>query len=420
MHLREALDTIPQLVWSALPDGSMDYYNRRWLEYTGLNETQSAGWGWIVAVHPDDAGRLTASWPPVPAQGETGGIAARLRGADGRYRWFLFRAAPLADDNGRIVKWLGTSTDIDDRKLAEQERLFNIVKTVPDVVWEASLGAGSSHPTVDYVSPNIERLLGYSPTGLLEVPDSWRRVVHEEDRERAIRELMEILRAGIGGTLQIRCVAADGRVPWLESKIATIYDDSGRPSGVHGVTTDITDRKRTEDLQRTERCVLEMMASGGPLAKVLDELILMVESRCEGLRCSISLAGDDHEAARAAGLHRWRSMPILSSSGELLGTFDVRHLDTPPWGRFEQQLVEATTRMAGIGIERHRAQERLRRSEAYLYPLKDERSFDAAVQRIHDDDRAKAKSKRFEILWRASLLFGAVLEQSKKVPYADG
>jgi formate hydrogenlyase transcriptional activator len=113
------VDAIPTLAWAARSDGSADFFNKRWLDYTGLSAEQARDWGWTAALHSEDLNRLVDYWRSVLASGEAGEIEARLRRFDGVYRWFLFRATPSLDSDGRIVKWFGTNTDIEDRKRAE-------------------------------------------------------------------------------------------------------------------------------------------------------------------------------------------------------------------------------------------------------------------------------------------------------------
>jgi PAS domain S-box-containing protein len=117
--VRLVVDAIPTLAWSARSDGSADFFNQRWLDYTGLSAEQAREWGWTVALHPNDLNGLVDYWRSVLASGEPGEIEARLRRFDGVYRWFLFRATPSFDSDGRVVKWFGTNTDIEDRKRAE-------------------------------------------------------------------------------------------------------------------------------------------------------------------------------------------------------------------------------------------------------------------------------------------------------------
>src|SRR5580704_14835702 len=119
-ELQEVIETIPVMAWSAAADGAADFFNRRWLDYAGFSADQAQGWGWTSAVHPDDQSSLADYWRGLLASGEPGEFEARLRRFDGAYRWFLFRATPSLDNNGRVVKWYGTNTDIEARKTAEQ------------------------------------------------------------------------------------------------------------------------------------------------------------------------------------------------------------------------------------------------------------------------------------------------------------
>src|SRR3984893_3778836 len=118
-RLRLVIDTLPALVWSKLPDGSVDFLNQRFREYTGLSVEQGLGWGWMLnAFHPED--RAEEEWRAAFAAGQPFEKEARLRRADGAYHWFLIRAVPLRDEMGTVVKWYGSTTDIEDRKRAEE------------------------------------------------------------------------------------------------------------------------------------------------------------------------------------------------------------------------------------------------------------------------------------------------------------
>ena len=127
-RFRLTIDTIPAFVWSALPDGSVDYINRRWLEFSGLSLEQGLGFGREIAVHPEDRTHFLEAWTAGVASGKAMEFEARVRRADGQYRWLLIRNVPLHDEAANIVKWYGTSADIDDRKRME-ERLHDLVRT---------------------------------------------------------------------------------------------------------------------------------------------------------------------------------------------------------------------------------------------------------------------------------------------------
>jgi PAS domain S-box-containing protein len=129
---RLAIDTVPGLVWSARPDGNVDFLNQRWCDYTGMSLEAARGWGWESAIAPDDLGGLRDYWRGLLQSETPGEVEARLRGADGAYRWFLFRAVPLRDARGVVVRWYGQTTDIDDRKRASalleaERRLLELV-----------------------------------------------------------------------------------------------------------------------------------------------------------------------------------------------------------------------------------------------------------------------------------------------------
>jgi formate hydrogenlyase transcriptional activator len=113
------VDAIPTLAWSARPDGSVEFFSRRWLDYTGLSTEEASNWGWSAALHTEDRDRLMDFWRHLLDSGEAGEIEARLRRCDGDYRWFLFRVEPVRDNHGDIFKWYGANTDIEDRKRAE-------------------------------------------------------------------------------------------------------------------------------------------------------------------------------------------------------------------------------------------------------------------------------------------------------------
>jgi PAS domain S-box-containing protein len=118
--LRDVIDTIPVIAFTDMPDGSNEFTNRSWQEYTGLSVKDAAGWGWESTVHPDDIARFHEEWCAAVSAGTPFDNAARYRGADGQYRWFLVRAVPLRDERGNLLRWYGVLMDIEDRVHAEQ------------------------------------------------------------------------------------------------------------------------------------------------------------------------------------------------------------------------------------------------------------------------------------------------------------
>jgi diguanylate cyclase (GGDEF)-like protein/PAS domain S-box-containing protein len=110
----------PAVLWSARPDGAVDFISDQLYEYTGLSAEQALDWNWTSALHPDDLEACRKGWRKCVQTGEAYEMEYRLRGADGAYRWFLMKGNPLRDQDGRILKWIGTATDVDDQKHNQQ------------------------------------------------------------------------------------------------------------------------------------------------------------------------------------------------------------------------------------------------------------------------------------------------------------
>jgi PAS domain S-box-containing protein len=189
-QLRLVIDTIPGLVWSALPDGSAEFMNQRWLEYTGLSLQKGLDWGGGVAVHPEDLVRFINEWKMALAAGKPFETEARVRRADGEYRWLLIRAVPLRDDSGMVVKWYGASADIEDRKRAEealrksQAELAHVTRVMTMGEMAASIAHEVNQPLAAIVtngSACLRWLSGASPN-LDEAREAARRVIRDGNR----------------------------------------------------------------------------------------------------------------------------------------------------------------------------------------------------------------------------------------------
>lgn len=115
-------ESIPQMVWSAEPDGSMDFFNARWTEFTGMSAEDSIGWGWKKAIHNEDLIKSMVKWETSLATGDVFESEMRLRSKDGNFRWFIARAFPIRDEQNQIIKWFGSSTDIHEHKLLEEKK----------------------------------------------------------------------------------------------------------------------------------------------------------------------------------------------------------------------------------------------------------------------------------------------------------
>jgi PAS domain S-box-containing protein len=182
------IDTIPTMAWSALPDGSNAYVNRRFMEYSGLAAEQAAGSGWQVAIHPDDLQQHLSKWMASVATGKPHESEVRFRRADGQYRWHLDRGVPLRDEAGNIVKWYGVVTDIEERKkaefyLAEASRIATVAEL------SASIAHELNQPLMSVLA-NAQagkRWLAANPPNLLETKASIERIIRDT---RAADEVM--------------------------------------------------------------------------------------------------------------------------------------------------------------------------------------------------------------------------------------
>jgi PAS domain S-box-containing protein len=251
-ELRDVIETIPAIVWSALPDGSNSYVNSRFAEYCGMRAEQIAGTGWHAVTHPDDLDRHNAKWLACAASGEPLEDELRFRRADGQYRWHLQRGVPLRDEDGRIVKWYGVLTDIEDRKrgedkIREQETaLRQMLDFTPQLI--AVYGPNfqrlyANAVALDYLGLSLEQWRENSERSAFVHPDDRTREHDQGSSESAY-------------TLELRLRQAEGSYRWFLAQYNPVHDDNGQIIRWHVACTDIDDRKRAEDRLRQENVAL--------------------------------------------------------------------------------------------------------------------------------------------------------------------
>jgi PAS domain S-box-containing protein len=252
--VRVVIDTIPMMAWSMRPDGSVDFVNQRSREYTGLSPEQALE-GPRPTVHPEDLPTVMEKWLADMAAGRAHENEMRLRRADGEYRWFLVRSVPLRDEQGNIVKWYGSSIDIDDRKRiadalreSEQElrhsedRLRMVIGTIPTMAW--SLLADGA---VDFVN---QRWIEYTGLSLDEALAESQRIVHPEDLPGAVAKWSVTMAAGQAHEGEMRLRRADGEYRWFLVRVVPFRNEHGSIVKWYGASTDIEDRKRVEQVSR--------------------------------------------------------------------------------------------------------------------------------------------------------------------------
>jgi PAS domain S-box-containing protein len=243
--LKLIIDTIPALAWSARPDGSAEFFNQHYLDFTGLSAEEAVDWGWTAAAHPEDVNGLATTWQQIMASGGPGEAEARLRRHDGEYRWFLFRAHPLRDGKDTIVKWYGVNTDIEDRKRAEQElrRSETFLAQAQRLTLTGSLWWKSSTGDITW-SDESYRLMGYPKTVKPTVELILNRV-HPEDRSR-VREMVDrSARERTNMDFEHRLLMPDGSIKHVHVVVQNVAAESSPPEFV-GAVTDITERKCAE------------------------------------------------------------------------------------------------------------------------------------------------------------------------------
>ena len=256
VRLRQVIDTIPTLAWCNLADGANEFLNKRWHEYTGLQPEESNGWGWQAAFHPDDLSPLMEKWRQLLVSGESGEIEARLRRHDGVFRWFLIRVEPFRDEAGKIIRWYGTSTDIEalkqiQEKLREDEReLRRITDAIPQtiVVLDPS-GAPiyANRATLDYTGLNIEDVVA---------PDFRERIFHPDDLERLRSDRKASLERGLPFEAEQRALRRDGQYRWFLIRYNPFRNEQGQVTRRYATGTDIHERVRLEERTRNENLAL--------------------------------------------------------------------------------------------------------------------------------------------------------------------
>ncbi|MCP3709943.1 PAS domain-containing protein [Paraburkholderia sp. CNPSo 3274] len=428
-ELSRTVDALPGLVWTAFPDGRIEFVNRRWCEYTGLSVDQASGEGWQTAFHPDDQPALLEAWRTVVASGEQGDAEARMRRFDGTYRWFACRASPITDAAGEVVKWCGINSDIEDRKQTEaalrvQEQRFElIVDSLPTrVVLFAPDGdvLHANRHTLEYAGATLDELRAWKTNGL----------THPDDRDAVVARFHASISTGEPYDAESRHRSADGVYRWFRVQGFPLRDNERRIALWYFLQTDIDDRKRAEALLAGENRLLEMIATGQPLPTVLDALCRLVEEIASDCVCRVTFQDARSTACRhlgspglpklflprpgtraashdsgplgmavslkapvivpdvasdvrwtkawrerslAHGLRSCWATPILSRTNEVLGTFTLFRSHTGNPTPLQHDLIAQLTHIASIAIERahsiaarQQVDERLRQSAALM------------------------------------------------------
>ena len=380
--IRLVVDTIPTLAWSAGPDGSADFFNQRWLDYTGLSAKQALGWGWEVAIHPADLPRILETFRDALNSVKPYEVEGRFRRFDGEFRWFLFRASPLCDDSGKVVKWYGTNTDIEDRKRAEdalrshEQNLRLLVDTIPGhIVTTTPTGE------IELLNRRVLEYFDKTPEELV----NWRSsdAIHPDDLALTIAAWTRAIQTGEPYEREHRLRRADGAYRWFHTRGLALRDKEGRIVRWYLLPIDVDDRRRAEEaLRKSEerwRSVFENSAIGVALTDLNGRFLTtnhvfqaMVGYTEEELR-AVSFADLAHEDYRQAN---WALVTELVEGKRRQFQIEEKYRrkdGSSIWVSNNVSLVPGTERVPRFIMalseditQRKRAEEKLRRSEADL------------------------------------------------------
>jgi PAS domain S-box-containing protein len=280
--LRHVIDTIPTLAWCNLPDGTNEFLNKNWHEYTGLSPEESHGWGWQAAFHPEDLPALMERWQEMLVSGEPGEIEARLRRSDGEYRWFLIRAEPFRDEAGRVVRWYGTSTDIDDRKRAEQQlrRSEAFLAEGQRLSLSGSFSWKMATGEITW-SEQLYRLYEFE-IGVPVTLGLIRTRVHPEDLTLLEKMIQQAQSARNDFEWHYRLVMPDNSVKYLHAVAHARRDQNGQPEYIATVQ-DVTQRRSSEEALAKARLELARVSRVMSLATLTASIAHEVNQPLSGI-----------------------------------------------------------------------------------------------------------------------------------------
>jgi formate hydrogenlyase transcriptional activator len=357
--IRLVVDTIPTLAWSAGPDGSADFHNQRWLDYTGLSAKQALDWGWKVAIHPDDLPRILETVREALNSVKLFEVEGRFRRFDGEFRWFLFRGSPLRDQSGKVAKWYGTNTDLEERKRAE-DALRKSEERWRSVFENSAIGVALTDLNGRFLATNhvYQTIVGYTEEELRAL--SFLDVTHEDYREAnwtLITELLEGKRRQF--QIEKKYRRKDGSSIWVSNNVSLVPGTERVPQFIMALSEDITQRKRAEEALRSHEQNLRLLVDTIPGLVVTttpageiehlnrqvleyfgkttaelkdwatsdalhpDDLPLVIDAWRRSVETGYPF-DFDHRLRRADGVYRWfhsAALPLTDTEGRITGWY---------------------------------------------------------------------------------------------------
>ena len=380
-ELRAFIDSVPALSWSALPDGSLDFFNKQFLDYTGLSSDHLSGLEWRSVIHPSDIQKFESWWEDLLHSPEADTTEVRLRRFDGSSRWFLLFANPTRDESGKVVKWYGTNIDIEDRKRVEEilrareESWQQIVDNIPGLV--ATMGATGeveflNRQTLEYFGKSTDDLKNWALSD----------AVHPDDLPRIIQARIKSIEEGTIYDVEHRCRRADGLYRWFQVRGLPVREAEDTISAWYLLLSDIDDRKRAEEAlqsnERNLRLIINTMPAFAWSARPDGSAEFLSERWLEytGLSAEKALDWGWTAAIHPDDLNRltdyWRAIRATGEAGEIEARFR-RFDDEYRWCLMRACALRdesgAIVKWYGTNTDiddRKRAEEKLRQSEQDL------------------------------------------------------
>ncbi|WP_458760215.1 PAS domain-containing protein [Afipia sp. TerB] len=317
-EFRTLAEAVPHHVWTATPDGALNWFNRRVYEYTGAAFGALDGDAWSGVIHPEELSAVMAAWSHAVESGNSYEIEFRLRRADGAYRWFLARGVPARDEHGTITRWMGTNTDVHDHRLISAE-LARLNATLAervlektrerDRIWNVSrdlLAVADTDGVIRTVNPAWTKTLGWTESELLNRSSEW--LQHPDDHARTQAELANLARGRATVRFESRVLHKDGSYRWLSW---TAVPDNGL---VYAVGRDVTAEKVAEERLKAAEEALRQSQKMEAVGQLTGGIAHDFNNLLTGIVGSLDLMRTRFAQGRTAGIDRYIEAAMASAN----------------------------------------------------------------------------------------------------------
>ncbi len=273
-RFRCVIEAIPQQVWTTSPNGTLNYVNQRVLDYLGTTSEILLGSGWMEVVHPDDLPEALQRWSLASSTGSLYKVDYRIRRADGSYQWHVSMALPLHDDNGDILQWFGTNTDITAHKdieialVASEAHLATAQAHAHIGSWEINVVSGTSSASAQWF-----HITGFDAAQGMPTIREFLSLIHPDDLDQFKTNYTKALVEPYHSRMDFRLRGPDGSYRWFEARCKTICSQAGQLERMIGTTQDITDRKQSDAARQKSEALLAAAQARAKLGSWRHDLI---------------------------------------------------------------------------------------------------------------------------------------------------